>query len=65
MSDNLNTFPSNKYEALTMLYLENQDLSELTPEKLLDKYVDTYNQIRKYASSKRNPQTVKTYHGSL
>ena len=33
-SDSLYTFPSNQQEALAMLYLQNQDLSGLTPAQL-------------------------------
>lgn len=35
MSENviLNAFPKTKSEALTMLYLQNQDLSNITPEE--------------------------------
>lgn len=48
MSENvtLNAFPKTKNEALTMLYLQNQDLSKVTPEKLLNLYVDTYEEIK-------------------
>ncbi len=45
-SVNLSTFPSCKLDALTMLYLEKQDLSELTPEQLVDKYLETYEKIK-------------------
>ncbi|MGE7840516.1 hypothetical protein ACQKNX_06960 [Lysinibacillus sp. NPDC093712] len=46
MSDvNLSTFPSNKNAALTMLYLEKQDISNLTPSQLVDKYDEVYNEI--------------------
>ena len=31
-----NTFPKNRYEALTMLYLKNQDLTGVSPEELYD-----------------------------
>lgn len=49
MSDiNLSTFPSNRIEALTMLYLQNQDFSDITPEKLLEKYLETYERIREH-----------------
>ena len=49
MSDNnLSTFPSNRIEALTMLYLQNQDLSDITPEELLEKYHETYKRIREH-----------------
>ena len=54
MEDTLfRTFPDSKLEALTMLYLQNQDLSELTPEALLDKYEDTYEKIKAYSREKR------------
>lgn len=41
----LNTFPSGKASALTMLYLQNQDLSTITPEELADKYYETFAKI--------------------
>lgn len=48
MSENVtfNVFPKTKNEALTMLYLQNQDLSNVTPEELLNLYVDTYEEIK-------------------
>lgn len=39
---NLYTFPTNKNEALTMLYLQNLNVSEMTPEELVDKYDEVY-----------------------
>lgn len=52
MSDlvSLSTFPSNKTDALTMLYLQNQDLSDLTPEQIVDKYDETFKVIKKRIS---------------
>ncbi len=44
----LRTFPQNEFEALAMLYIQNQDLSVVTPEELLEKYQETYNQICAY-----------------
>lgn len=44
----MSDFPSTKNEALTMLYLQNQDLSGLTPKQLLDKYEEVYKEICKY-----------------
>ena len=38
----LSTFPNNKIESLTMLYLQSQELSGLSPEELYDKYEETY-----------------------
>lgn len=49
----LDTFPSTKTEALAMLYLQNQDLSSLTPENLVTKYNETYNKIRQQFSNER------------
>jgi hypothetical protein len=48
MSDSveLSTFPQSKYEALAMLYLQNQNLSGLTPGEILDKYDEAYDKIR-------------------
>ena len=56
MQDNvsLKSFPSDKYEAVTMLYLQNQDLSDKTPEELFMFYMETYKQIRKYAKAHSN-----------
>lgn len=39
-------FPNSKREVLTMLYLQSQDLSGLTPEDLVDKYNETYKKSR-------------------
>ena len=48
MSDNINllTFTSDECKALAMLYVQNQDLSGLTPEQILDMYQDAYDKIR-------------------
>ncbi|WP_157454950.1 hypothetical protein [Carnobacterium maltaromaticum] len=43
---NLKTFPKNKYDALTMLFLQNQDLSNLTPEELANKYNEVHAKIK-------------------
>ncbi|GGC88305.1 hypothetical protein GCM10011573_17390 [Enterococcus wangshanyuanii] len=43
---NLSTFPANKHEALTMLFLQNQDISNLTPEELVNKYKEVYKEIK-------------------
>lgn len=54
MSDvSLSTFPTSKISALTMLYLERQDLSKLTPEELLDKYDEIYDRISEHCKEKR------------
>ena len=45
-----NTFPKNRYEALTMLYLKNQDLTGVSPEKLYDMYSNVLKAIQTQAS---------------
>lgn len=47
-------FPSNEYEALAMLYIQNQDLSHMTPQELWDLYLKTYLEISHYARSKQD-----------
>lgn len=54
------TFPDGKLEALAMLYLQNQDLSGLTPEALLDKYDDTYEKLKAYNREKRQARMNAT-----
>ena len=62
MSDNaFHTFPKDKFDALTMLYLKNQDVSELSPEELLDKYDETYERIKNYYKEKRKNQKSTFY----
>lgn len=53
MPDNiLNTFPASEAQALALLYVQNQDLSGLTPEEIYDKYRDAYERIYKHKSGK-------------
>lgn len=54
MNDAIQTFPANAIEALAMLYVQNQDLSDLTPEAILDLYEHAYNKIKDYRRDKRN-----------
>lgn len=42
---NLNTFPSNKIQALTMLYLQSQDLTGKSPSEIVDLYITTSKEI--------------------
>ncbi|NLK74252.1 MAG: hypothetical protein GX288_03045 [Clostridiales bacterium] len=44
-SVNLKVFPSGKASALTMLYLDNLDLSKMEPEQVADLYTEVYNRI--------------------
>ena len=42
------SFPSNKLEALALLYVENiNNISSLSPESLLKKYNSAYEKLRK------------------
>jgi len=50
----LNTFPSGKASALTMLYLEKMDTSALSPEELAEKYTEIYNRINKRLKELKN-----------
>ena len=42
---NLSSFPANDQEAIAFLYVQNQDLSGLSPEEIYDKYRDAYKKI--------------------
>lgn len=48
----LYSFPSDEREALAMLYVQNQDLTDVTPEQLLDMYQDAYNKIKAHRKAK-------------
>lgn len=61
-NNSTSVFPQNKYEALTMLYLQNQDLSNLTPEELFDKYQDTYTKLK---SKENRKVSIKTFSGGI
>lgn len=48
MSDNFMTFPSNESQAIALLYVQNQDLTGLTPAQIYDKYRNAYEEIRNH-----------------
>lgn len=54
----LSTFPDNRTEALAMLYVQHQDLSELTPEQLLDLYYEAYDKIRAHEKEARAKRKI-------
>ena len=58
----LRAFPSNKTEALAMLYVQSQDLTDVTPEELLDKYQDAYKRIQEHG---RNRDRASTHQWSF
>lgn len=60
MSDiQLKSFPSTNVEALTMLYLQNQDLSNITPAELAQKYKEVQKEIQSEFSS-NSKQQIRT-----
>lgn len=57
MANELKFFPDNKIDALTMLYLDHQDFSNLTPEELLDMYNDVRERIKNQNTKNRRRTT--------
>ncbi|URN85868.1 hypothetical protein [Acetobacterium wieringae] len=49
------TFPADKCEALTMLYLEHHGVKSSSPEELLDKYEEVYKKMKDH-DRKDKPQ---------
>lgn len=45
MSEKNTKLPANLVETLTILYMQNQDLSNVSPEKLVDVYINTSERI--------------------
>ena len=52
-SVSLSTFPANKFEAIAMLYVQQQDLSGKTPEEIYDLYETTVDQLRTHYKENR------------
>ena len=42
---NLNSFPSNRIQALAFLYTQNQDLKDKTPSEITEIYLSAYEEI--------------------
>lgn len=61
----LSKFPSNEYEALALLYIQQQDLSNLSPEEIYDKYKETEDKIRKHAHKKRGASKLNKIYGGI
>jgi len=53
----LKTFPSNRIEALTILYLQNQNLNNISVEELVKRYKEIYDNINEEFSNLRKPPT--------
>jgi hypothetical protein len=56
--DQFKTFPANADEALAMLYLQNQDLSGISPERLVAWFEDVKKQIHIARSACKPPQRI-------
>lgn len=54
----LSTFPETEYEALALLYVQNQDLSDATPEEIFDLYFDAKQKIRAQSRERRKNQRM-------
>ena len=52
----LNSFPRNEAEALAMLYVQQQNLSGLTPEAVLAMYQRAYKKIRAKLIEQQEPK---------
>lgn len=39
--------PFNKYEALAILYLQKQEMSGMSPEEVVGKYIEVHDRIKK------------------
>lgn len=55
------TFPSGKFSALSMLYVQSQDLTGKTPEELLDMYDDAYQKIENHAVEKHKAEKLSKF----
>jgi hypothetical protein len=55
---NLSTFPSNRTEALTMLYLQNQDLSDKTPSQIVELYFSVLSGVKE-SIKETKPGSIK------
>lgn len=54
---NVNVFPANEAEFLTMLYIQHQDLNGLSPEELADRYLNARTAIKE----RLNQETERQY----
>lgn len=55
------TFPNSRNEAITMLYLQNQNLEGKTPEELAALYAETFTEVQNafYEISKNAPVIIR------
>lgn len=55
---NLSTFPETEYEALALLYVQNQDLSDATPEEIYNLYFDAKQKMKAQGRERRKNQRM-------
>lgn len=53
-NENFIRFPGTKYEALALLYVKSRELSEMSPEQILDAYEDAYKKIMARRKERRS-----------
>ena len=53
------TYPSNYVDALTLLYLQNQNLSGVSPEELVALYYEVYDKIKAANKEHRAERRIK------
>lgn len=58
-SVSLSSFPSDRRDALAMLYMQNQDLSGKTPEEIAAMYDDAYSKISEKLDERRREIAAK------
>lgn len=56
------TFPSNDYDALTMLYMQNQDLKGKSVQEIAEIYYNAYYDLKNHAHDIRNTAYDKNNH---
>lgn len=61
----MSEFPHNKREMLTMLYLQNIDFNDLSPEDFVDKYDEIHDKICKYDAHKHPTRFNTDIHGGI
>ena len=61
MNDTLKTFPSNAIEALALLYMQNRDLSDYTPEQIYDEYMEVIKKIKAHKSANKTKASSWVY----
>ena len=57
----LDTFPSNRSEALTMLYLQNQDLTGKSPSEIVELYLSTNVEIKEAFRKAPRPSAQSSF----